>query len=163
MIPHNYSRNGRITPKNPTDLFLSRIENIREIRPGVYSGSCPTAIHAKGDRSRGLRVTVRDDGALLLWCGAGCGADEIVSAVGLTLSDLFPSTPKEPDCTGSRPKAPRLRPGDLLELVVTESLVCAVAARDIRAGRPLSDEDVARLDLAEETILAAYAEVRSWV
>ena len=150
----------RQSAPSPIDRLLPLLDGVRDRGNGVFSASCPTPVHQRGDRSRGLRVTVRDDDALLLWCGAGCGAGEIVNAVGLTLADLFPATTREPDYSGSRPKRPRLRAGDLLELVVMEALVCAVAARDLMAGKTLTTEDTARLDLAVETIQRAYREVQ---
>ncbi len=37
-----------------------------------------------------MSVTETDHGQLLIYCFAGCGAADVVEAVGLTMSDLFP-------------------------------------------------------------------------
>jgi KaiC/GvpD/RAD55 family RecA-like ATPase len=55
-------------------------------RGSGHSWQCP----AHEDKSPSLSVTEGDDGRVLLNCHAGCPAENVVAALGLTMSDLFP-------------------------------------------------------------------------
>jgi putative DNA primase/helicase len=57
-----------------------------------YSARCP----AHDDATASLSIGVRKDGTIGLHCHAGCSADEVCSALGLSVADLFPrkATPK---------------------------------------------------------------------
>jgi hypothetical protein len=137
----------------PIDLLLPRLAGVREVEPGVWSASCPTSLHRRGDRSRGLRIRERDDHAILLWCGAGCGAVDIVGAVGLELSNLFP--PKSPSLDGERPKVPPLSWRTVFEALELDLITASLAFADLAAGRPFSPTDAAFIsrrcnDLADQ-------------
>jgi hypothetical protein len=67
------------------DDFVLRLENLRKSGRG-WSARCPSHV----DRTNSLSVAVGDHGALLVHCFAGCGVAEIVGAMGLHVSDLFP-------------------------------------------------------------------------
>ncbi len=58
---------------------------------GCFKASCPVPDHGKGrgDLEPSLSVGLGDDGRVLLNCHVGCSKAEIVSAVGLSISDLF--------------------------------------------------------------------------
>jgi len=63
--------------------FLLRLEGVKKMKDG-YIARCP----AHEDRNPSLSITERD-GKILLHCFAGCTPDEIVSALGLEMKDLF--------------------------------------------------------------------------
>ena len=65
--------------------LLNRLEKVKGSK-GRWTACCP----AHGDKSPSLAVTMLDDGRILLKCFAGCSAYEIVSAVGMDMTDLFP-------------------------------------------------------------------------
>ena len=68
-------------------LLLSRLEHVKGRDGGPWMARCP----AHRDRHPSLRVTQLDDGRVLIFCHAGCGAADVMGAVGLTLrGDLFP-------------------------------------------------------------------------
>jgi hypothetical protein len=73
-------------PDSPRNRLIPVLEEVTEIRPGVWQACCPAHV----DSRPSLRVTEVDDGKLLIHCFAGCSADGVTSAVGLKLSDLFP-------------------------------------------------------------------------
>jgi hypothetical protein len=50
--------------------------------------NCPTSNHANGDRNQSLTVSFNGAG-VGLYCHMGCGANEIVTAIGLNMTDLF--------------------------------------------------------------------------
>jgi hypothetical protein len=75
--------------KMKLDKLLSRLDGVKPRSNGGYLAKCPS----HHDRSPSLSLAERD-GRILLKCFAGCGADDIVSAVGMTLSDLMPDNPE---------------------------------------------------------------------
>lgn len=64
--------------------FLSRLEGVKG-GGGQWSAKCP----AHDDQHNSLSVSIGEDGRVLLKCHAGCPAEEITAALGLTMKDLF--------------------------------------------------------------------------
>ena len=87
---------------------------------------------------------------ILVKCFAGCSAAEIVSAVGLELSDLFPEKPRDVDFRGPVKRA--FPAADVLEALAFEATVLEVAAGATARGEALSEEDRARVRLAGDRI-----------
>ena len=52
-----------------------------------WSASCP----AHGDETPSLSIGAGDDGRVLIHCHAGCSAEQVVAAVGMSMADLGPS------------------------------------------------------------------------
>lgn len=72
----------------PIAEFLARLENVIE-RNGAGRADCSACGQVyRGKRALSFRIT--DSGALMIKCWRGHSAAEIVEAVGLDLSDLFP-------------------------------------------------------------------------
>jgi hypothetical protein len=65
----------------------SRGRSLRRSGEG-YSARCP----AHNDRNPSLSVGEAEDGRVLLNCHAGCTETQVVAALGLKMSDLFPPT-----------------------------------------------------------------------
>jgi hypothetical protein len=82
-------------------------------QPWKCMTSCPVPGHGRGRGDRNPSLSVREgiDGRVLVYCFAGCSAEEIVRAIGLTMADLFP----EGHSRGGRPAkpVPPARPGHL--------------------------------------------------
>jgi len=74
--------------QNPVDGLLARLANVSETKGG-WSASCPS----HDDNRASLTVSIGDDGKALVNCHAGCKPEEICSAIGLRLADLFPAKP----------------------------------------------------------------------
>ena len=68
----------------PIDLVLSRLE--AKGRSPKWMAKCP----AHEDRSPSLSIKALEDGRVLIHCHAGCSAPDVMAAIGLSLSDLFP-------------------------------------------------------------------------
>lgn len=130
------------------DKLLARLDKVKATGPGRWQALCP----AHDDRNPSLSVRETDDGTLLVKCWSGCGAADVVAAVGLEMKDLFPES--------TRQKAP-LRPGerwvprDVLRAVATEALIVVIAGRQLQQGKPLAQEDSDRLSLAVSRLQAA--------
>lgn len=77
--------------------FLSRLEGVKEEHPGQYSAKCP----AHDDKKASLSVGKGRDNKIVMKCHAGCTVPEILDAMGLKETDLFPDSQKP---TQERPK-----------------------------------------------------------
>lgn len=143
-------------------LILERFENVRQYGKD-WRADCPIGHRSKGT----LSITESDDGTVLLKDHAGCGAAEIMVAVGLTLADLFPErpaertqprTPKEHREARERSRMYKVR--RLLPELAFESRVVLAAAGKIEHDEPLTDDDRTRLVVAVQRIEAAREVLR---
>ncbi len=133
------------------DNLLQRLDRVRRTGAETWVACCP----AHDDKRPSLSIRETADGRVLLHCWTGCSAGEIVAAVGLELSDLFPPrerAPHEHRFPGERRPFPA---ADALRGVAVEALLVAVAAAQLAKGDPLSDSDRARLSVAAARLNAA--------
>ena len=74
----------------PLDKVLERAENARKAGDG-WLVSCPLPEHGKGrgDENPSVSISEGGDGRALVRCKAGCGTEDIVTAWGLDMRDLF--------------------------------------------------------------------------
>jgi hypothetical protein len=147
-----------VTASAPIDLVLTRLERPRQRAKGQWSACCP----AHKDRSPSLSVRELDDGCVLLKCHAECTIEQVVGALGLDLTDLFP--PREPPPgAGTTPERRRrlLTAGQALELLESEALLVASSAATLAAGHALTDADLDRLLTASARVTMLREEVRA--
>ena len=114
---------------------------------------CPGPLHKHGDKHPSLTWRAKPDGTVLLKCMAGCETAEVLGAVGLTMSNLYPQ-----DLTSSG--KPERRPfpcADVFRAVAFETLIVAIAAIDMANGKLLADESKNRLLLAHQRIQGALS------
>lgn len=118
----------------PADRVLARLEAVRQTGPGRWLARCPS----HEDRRPSLSVRETEDGRLLLYCFAGCGACDVVAAVGLELGDLFPERlDVAPSSVRRRREAPRIPAADALALLDVEALTVQLCAHRLAQGEPL--------------------------
>lgn len=127
----------------PADNLLQRLDKVRPMGPGKWLACCP----AHDDRSPSLSIRETDDGRLLVNCFASCPADDVVAAVGLTLADLYPASPRAPG-----PGLAAWKRRRLLDAIEAERLVLLVARADLKAGQELCPADAERVELARSRI-----------
>lgn len=71
---------------NPVETILEHLAQVKQ-SGGQWAAFCPS----HGDeRTRHLYIKQGDDGRVLLSCKKNCTQEEIVAAMGLNMSDLFP-------------------------------------------------------------------------
>lgn len=120
------------------EALLSRLEGVRGSQPGQWTAKCP----AHEDRSPSLSVRESEDGKVLVTCFAGCSVYDIVAAVGLEMTDLFPP---RVEIAHHTPKAKRMPLPDAWHCAQFEIGVVLIAAEDIAKGKALSEDDMKRL------------------
>lgn len=131
------------------DALLSRLDKVKTGNAvGRWNARCP----AHEDRSPSLTIRYEDDGRILLHCFAGCSAVDVVGALGMSMTDLFPEAL-------TRTSLPRIRAPfsalDALKCLVSESSIVAIAVSDVVAGRPLKDRDLDRVATAAGRLASA--------
>lgn len=137
---------------SPIDAVLHRLDAVRQTGADRWIARCP----AHDDRTPSLSLRETSDGTVLMRCWAGCSAADVVTAVGLSLADLFPRRldhHREPIR-----QRDRWNPRDLLALIRREVHIVLVVASDIRAGIVPTDDDMARLGHAVDRISTAADE-----
>lgn len=128
------------------DAVLSRLSKVKG-RNGSYTACCP----AHDDKSPSLAIR-EEDGKVLLHCFGGCSVSDVVGAIGMDLTDLFP--PKDTYVPAPQNKV-RFFATDLLRVIALEAAIVSVAAYDMAKGKTLPKVDLDRLQLAYERINAA--------
>ena len=125
-----------------TETLISRLDKVRPTGRGTWIACCP----AHADKSPSLTIRETDDGKVLLHCFTGCSALEIIDAVGLEMSDLFP-----PRQHHGKPERRPFPAADVLRALAAEALVVASCGVSMLAGR-FTDADRERLILAVQRI-----------
>lgn len=127
------------------NALLERLTKVKG-RNGAWTACCP----AHADKSPSLAIR-EEGGKIVLHCFAGCAVNDIVGALGMEMTDLFP--PKTRDYK-PQPKV-KFYATDLLRAIQHESRIVAVAAFDMAKGKTLPKPDLERLQLACERINTA--------
>ena len=122
----------------PAERLLSHLGGVRRTGPGRWLARCP----AHADRSPSLSIRETSDGRVLVHDFAGCGAIDVLDALGLEWSDLFPPDPAWTPATSisarqTKRRARRIPAADALELLEHESLVVEIIAHAIAQGEPV--------------------------
>lgn len=133
------------------EILLARLDKVRKAGDG-WAACCP----AHKDRSASLSIGTGNDGRILLHCFAGCPALEVVQAVGLTISDLFPERPRGDDSPEERRRrrmaARQHQWASALPVLEFEARIVLIVASDVAAGNIPSADDMLRLQLAQARI-----------
>ena len=139
----------------PIEVLLARLDDPRPNGKDRWRCRCP----ACGGNKSALSVGIGDDEAVLLRCWKGCDVQQVVSALGLSLTDLFTRT----DRMRSPPLARRrlLSANQCVEVIAFECLLTWTAAWNLANGHALTTEDLARLSTAAARIQEMVREVGS--
>src|ERR1022692_2499590 len=129
------------------DRLLELLDGVRQTGPGRWVSLCPS----HEDRHASLSVRELEDGRVLVHDFAGCSVYEIVAAVGLDLSDLFPPSESH---TAKRERRP-FPAADVLRAVSFEALVAGIMLGRLSASHALMEDDRLRGLLACERLIAA--------
>lgn len=125
------------------DTFLSRLSKVRKTGAETHIACCPAHL----DKNPSMTIRECSDGRVLVHCFAGCEVTDILAAVGLTFSDLFPESLGD-----FKPLRRPFPAADVLEAVAEEMRIASIVASDIAQGRSVSTEDRKRLGVAVERL-----------
>jgi hypothetical protein len=121
------------------DTLLFRLPKAKRTGAGKWQAPCPS----HDDRSPSLSIKESDDGRVLIHCHAGCLTEDVLAAVGLVFSDLFPRRP--PEVQGVRGERRPWIPSDVFAIARFEVSIACLIACDLHNGKSVSKEDYARL------------------
>ena len=117
----------------------------------------------RSDKGPSLAIREADDGRILLHCFAGCPTANVVGAIGMDMTDLFPPDEKRSEypVEGKKRMKPAFYASDLMRIISFEALVLMIAASDLSKGKKLNDNDLERMKLSCERIqeVARYCDV----
>ena len=128
----------------PIDKILPLLSGVKPSGAGKWLAKCP----AHDDRSPSLGIRQVEDGRLLLHCFSGCSVSDIVGAVGLTLSDLFPEDLNRQD----KPIKQAFSASMVLDALAQETLIVSMIANRMIADKDVTPKTFDRLVLAGQRI-----------
>lgn len=138
---------------NSAAKLLPRLDRVRQTGSDSWVARCP----AHDDRTPSLSIRQAED-RLLLHCFAGCPIDDVLSAVGLCMSDLFDRPLMRHGKPLSHPQRRRYgQAQEALKVLSHEALIVMLAADRMTAGLKLERVDIDRLHDARDRIQRAYA------
>ena len=68
------------------DALLDRLDGVKQTAPNRWIARCP----AHDDHSPSLSIRELADGRILIHCFPGCDPSDVLAAVGLQMTALFP-------------------------------------------------------------------------
>jgi len=133
----------------PVENLISRLDKVKG-RNGSWTASCP----AHADKGPSLAVRENEDGRILLHCFAGCETANVLGAIGMDMTDLFPPDSKRQEypVTGKPAMKPAFFASDLMRIIHFEALVVQIVAFDIANGKSPNEE-------TRERMLTAYQRI----
>jgi hypothetical protein len=129
------------------DALVSRLSGVRMTGLSKGIALCP----AHPDRSPSLSFREIDDGRVLIKCFGGCGALDVLDALGLSWSVLFPESGHQ----NAPPSKSKIPAGDLLAIVDHEITVAVLILQEIVTQRTVKDSQVQRLLTAAARVSTA--------
>jgi len=126
--------------------LLNRLDKVKQ-KGSEYKALCP----AHDDKSPSLAVTEKDN-KLLLKCWAGCSTEEITSALGIELKDLFTDSGLDPQQRKQYRQQKSLK--EYLELFDHElMIICQAVNIRLYTNQVRSEENKARELVAARRII----------
>ena len=136
------------------ETLIARLEGVRQNGAGKWMAKCP----AHPDRSPSLSIKELPDGMILIHDFAGCGAADVLAAIGLQMTDLFPER-LDHHRASARDRKHWHAAREALRLLDVDALVIAVMADNMAAGIVPDAVDRERLVTAAIRIRASAGAV----
>lgn len=130
--------------------LVARLEKAKRTSRDSWIACCP----AHKDRTPSLTVRGLDDGRILIHCFSGCGAADVMDAIGLETADLFPKALADHLPAVRQPFSAT----DVLRALRREAAIIALSSADLAEGKAV-DRD--RVFLASERIADACEYIRA--
>jgi DNA primase len=120
--------------------LLHRLDRVRANGGDRWQACCP----AHDDKSPSLSIKENISGKILIHCWAGCDSRDVMAAIGLTLSYLFPDNLKSNGCNA----LPEWKRRQYQEVLSHETLVMECFKADKQSGKTIQPDDLLRVNLA---------------
>lgn len=120
------------------ERLLSSLEKVEKLPPGNHQARYRACCPAHGDKNPSLSITLSNSDTILLKCWAGCSAHDVVHAVGMEMTDLFPEQTKYHAPQERRP----FSADQAARVIALDALAVAVAAAKVRNKEPLIQKDI---------------------
>ena len=114
----------------PVDKLLERLAGVKQTRRDRWIANCP----AHEDKHPSLSVGIGNNDSVILKCWSGCGAADVLAAVGLEFSDLYPE--RIPEGHRSGPLRKPWPAGDVLRCVANEALIASSICSEMADMHP---------------------------
>jgi len=125
--------------------LLNSLQKVKSTGRSKFGATWIACCPSHQDRRPSLTITEKPDGMVLMKCWAGCGAAEILSAIGMDYDALYP---ERTEAHSGKPIRRPWNPYDLLKIMAFEATVARICAADIVAGRALNEAETQRLKTA---------------
>ncbi|WP_411727911.1 CHC2 zinc finger domain-containing protein [Methyloglobulus sp.] len=132
---------------------MSRLGGVRNTGRDKWLALCP----AHDDRSPSLGIKQLDD-KIIFNCFAGCGYLDVLAAIGLDASALFPDKITNP--YEKQKPAPRFNKSDLFDIAISEAGILALGWSDLITNGSVPESDYERVQRAYSTVMGLLCEVR---
>jgi len=127
------------------ERFLGRLNGLKQLPDsGGYLARWEARCPAHDDRTPSLSISLAPEGHLLVHCHAGCDTKAVMSAVGLEMGDLFPSSsasssgPSSPASFSRSPSTPSPAPSTPAPSKKADPEKSATAKPPSRPNTPLT-------------------------
>jgi len=108
-------------------MIISSLKKVRKNSNDSWMACCPS----HEDRTQSLSIKELPDGTVLINCFAGCGANEIIEALGLEISELFPEDQLR---RGKKNGVTRVPYRQGMALIERESVILLHIAKSLQRG-----------------------------
>ena len=120
------------------ETLLQQLDKVKQTGVDKWRACCPS----HDDKSPSLAIRELEDGRVLIHCFGGCSVDEILSAIGLDFSVLYPPKP-------THHQYPVIKKPwnstDVLNCLAFEILVAYNCSNAMASGEQLNQTDQERL------------------
>lgn len=141
------------------DTLLEKLDAVRQVAPGRYRARCPSH---DGKNRDVLSIAECSDGTVLVKCFQGCAALDVVRAVGLELSDLFPRVDwQQTGAHHARPRRPRVDWPAMIAACERDLLLVKIVLAEIARREAVNDIDAAACQAAATRVYTLVQEARN--
>lgn len=120
------------------ERLLSGLQKVERLSPGNHQARYRACCPAHDDKNPSLSITLANSDAILIKCWSGCSTEEVVGALGMEMTDLFPDTNKYHASPVKRP----FSADQAAKVIASDAMTVAVAAAKLRKQEPLNQSDI---------------------
>jgi hypothetical protein len=126
------------------ERLLGNLHKVKSTGRGRWMCQCPS----HDDKSPSMHIKLEDDGKILINCKAGCGAEDILGAIGMEFADLMP---EQATHQRQKPRKNTLYATEALELIRYEAQIILASGYALRNGT-LTNNELIRTEKAMQVI-----------